>query len=145
MPQGDPPLPREPRDPSPNPSIVDLAPVGEAPRNRVLAGRIGPAQVDVVPHEHQVARIQVIGHRAGGAGQQEAFHSQLHEQVHGAERVRQAVATLKPDRRWTLLLREVEEMSYEEIAAMTGVPVGTVRSRLARARDDLRRALTGTM
>jgi len=44
-------------------------------------------------------------------------------------------------RRLTLLLREVEEMSYEEIAETTGVPVGTVRSRLARARGDLRRRL----
>jgi RNA polymerase sigma-70 factor (ECF subfamily) len=58
-----------------------------------------------------------------------------------AERVREAVATLQPERRLTLLLREVEELSYEEIAAETGVPVGTVRSRLARAREDLRRVL----
>ena len=50
---------------------------------------------------------------------------------------------LEPQRRWTLLLREVEEMSYEEIAEATSVPVGTVRSRLARARDDLRRLLEG--
>lgn len=55
--------------------------------------------------------------------------------VHGA------VARLDPDRRLTLLLREVEELSYEEIASATGVPIGTVRSRLARAREDLRRLL----
>lgn len=54
-------------------------------------------------------------------------------------RVREAVARLEPARRWTLLLREVEELSYEEIAATTGVAVGTVRSRLARAREELRR------
>ncbi len=58
-----------------------------------------------------------------------------------AEAVRRAVARLEPSRRWTLLLREVEELSYEEIAEMTEVPVGTVRSRLARARDDLRRLI----
>jgi len=58
-----------------------------------------------------------------------------------ARRVREGVTRLEPHRRLTLLLREVEELSYEEIAEMTGVPVGTVRSRLARARDDLRRLL----
>ena len=58
-----------------------------------------------------------------------------------AAEVRHAVAQLEPTRRLTLLLREVEEMSYEEIAEVTSVPVGTVRSRLARAREDLRRLL----
>jgi len=58
-----------------------------------------------------------------------------------AARVREAVTRIEPHRRLTLLLREVEELSYEEIAEMTGVPVGTVRSRLARARDDLRSIL----
>ncbi|MCP3978348.1 MAG: sigma-70 family RNA polymerase sigma factor [bacterium] len=56
-----------------------------------------------------------------------------------AEAVREAVSRLEPTRRLTLLLREVEELSYEEIAEMTEVPVGTVRSRLARARADLRK------
>lgn len=60
-----------------------------------------------------------------------------------ADQLRRAVAELEPARRLALLLREVEEMSYEEIAEMTRVPVGTVRSRLARARDDLRRRLGG--
>jgi RNA polymerase sigma-70 factor (ECF subfamily) len=60
-----------------------------------------------------------------------------------AGRVRAAVARLEPNRRLTILLRELEELSYEEIADMTGVPVGTVRSRLARAREDLRKILGG--
>jgi RNA polymerase sigma-70 factor (ECF subfamily) len=55
--------------------------------------------------------------------------------------VQAALAELDPPRRLTLLLREVEQMSYEEIAAATDVPLGTVRSRLARAREDLRRLL----
>ena len=55
-----------------------------------------------------------------------------------AELVREAVERIEPGRRWTLLLREVEELSYEEIAEITGVRVGTVRSRLSRAREDLR-------
>ncbi|HXV77266.1 MAG TPA: sigma-70 family RNA polymerase sigma factor [Candidatus Polarisedimenticolaceae bacterium] len=61
-----------------------------------------------------------------------------------AEQIRRAVLRLDADRRLTLLLREVEELSYEEIARMTGVPVGTVRSRLARARSELRRLLGET-
>ena len=71
-----------------------------------------------------------------------------HERLEAADRataVREAVARLEPTRRLTLLLREVEEMSYEEIANLTGVPVGTVRSRLARGRDDLRKLLGGRL
>jgi len=63
------------------------------------------------------------------------------EQKDRAAEVRRCVAQIEPHRRLTLLLREVEEHSYEEIAEMTGVPVGTVRSRLARAREDLRKLL----
>jgi RNA polymerase sigma-70 factor (ECF subfamily) len=66
------------------------------------------------------------------------------ERLEAAERassVRDAVLQLEPTRRLTLLLREVESLSYEEIAVMTGVPIGTVRSRISRARDELRRRL----
>lgn len=66
---------------------------------------------------------------------------ELLERRERAEQVRLAVTQLAPARRWTLLLREVEEMSYEQIAEVTGVAVGTVRSRLARARSDLRRLM----
>jgi RNA polymerase sigma-70 factor (ECF subfamily) len=46
---------------------------------------------------------------------------------------------LPADQREVLLLAAVEEMRYGEIAAVLGVPIGTVMSRLSRARDKLRR------
>ena len=45
-----------------------------------------------------------------------------------------AVAALPPDFREAILLREVEELSYKEIAAILDVPIGTVMSRIARGR-----------
>jgi CTP:molybdopterin cytidylyltransferase MocA len=49
------------------------------------------------------------------------------------------VAQLPTEFREVLLLREVEDLSYREIATVTGLPVGTVMSRLSRARALLRR------
>ncbi len=48
------------------------------------------------------------------------------------------IALLPNDFREVLILREMEDMSYREIADVTGVPVGTVMSRLARARAILK-------
>lgn len=53
--------------------------------------------------------------------------------------------TLTPDLRATLVLREMEQLSYDEIAEMTGVPVGTVRSRLHVARERFRSAYVASM
>ena len=52
------------------------------------------------------------------------------------------IAALPAEFRECLVLRELEELSYKEIAAVTGVPIGTVMSRLARARQLMQRALT---
>lgn len=52
-----------------------------------------------------------------------------------------ALLRLPEDQREVLLLREFEHMDYGEIAETVGCPVGTVRSRLARARESLRREL----
>jgi RNA polymerase sigma-70 factor, ECF subfamily len=49
-----------------------------------------------------------------------------------------AIAELPDDRRLVIALRDLEGLSYEEIAAALDVPVGTVRSRLHRARMDLK-------
>lgn len=56
-----------------------------------------------------------------------------------SQRLFALVETLPPTFRQVLLLREVEELSYSDIAAAAGIPVGTVMSRLARARTALRR------
>ena len=50
----------------------------------------------------------------------------------------EAIASLPPVFREVLVLREIEELSYREIADVTGAPVGTVMSRLSRARAELR-------
>jgi RNA polymerase sigma-70 factor (ECF subfamily) len=48
------------------------------------------------------------------------------------------IAQLAPEFREVLILREMEDLSYREIAEITGTPIGTVMSRLARARTQLR-------
>jgi RNA polymerase sigma-70 factor, ECF subfamily len=58
-----------------------------------------------------------------------------------SELVQQAMEQLPVAHREVLLLCEVEEMSYQEISATLAVPIGTVMSRLSRARKGLRDAL----
>jgi RNA polymerase sigma-70 factor (ECF subfamily) len=58
------------------------------------------------------------------------------------ERVRRCLRELAPEYREALILRELHECSYREIATITAVPIGTVMSRLARARRLLQRALS---
>ena len=57
----------------------------------------------------------------------------------------QAIASLPPLFREALVLRELQELSYKEIAAIAEVPIGTVMSRLARARALLQEALAPAM
>ena len=53
------------------------------------------------------------------------------------ERVQRAIEELPVDFREVMVLRELEGLSYKEIAAVVGVPIGTVMSRLARGRERL--------
>ena len=59
--------------------------------------------------------------------------------------VRKALEKLPPNYREVVILRELEGMSYKEIADITGMPAGTVMSSLSRARGQLRQILTGDM
>jgi RNA polymerase sigma factor (sigma-70 family) len=58
------------------------------------------------------------------------------------QQVRQALEQLPSEFRETVVLREMEGLSYREISAAIGVPLGTVMSRLSRGRDWLRRILS---
>jgi RNA polymerase sigma factor (sigma-70 family) len=53
------------------------------------------------------------------------------------DRVRGAIEQLPAEFREVIVLREIEGLSYKEIAAVIGIPIGTVMSRLARGRDRL--------
>jgi RNA polymerase sigma-70 factor (ECF subfamily) len=56
--------------------------------------------------------------------------------------VRRALEELAPPLREAIVLRELEGLSYQEIAAVTEVPIGTVMSRISRGREQLHRRLT---
>lgn len=61
----------------------------------------------------------------------------------GARDIERALATLVDDQRTALLLVVLEGLSYREVAEVQGVPIGTVMSRLARARAQIKNYLDG--
>ena len=66
------------------------------------------------------------------------------DQRQDRETVRAAIAQLPSEFREAVILRELEGCSYKEIADVTGVPIGTVMSRLARGRRELQVVLSKT-
>ena len=85
---------------------------------------------------------------------QAAFDERIHGVATGArdpesvlerketeQTVRQAVEELPDDLREVIVLRELEGLSYKEIAAIVAIPLGTVMSRLSRARERLHQRL----
>lgn len=60
------------------------------------------------------------------------------------DRVRKAISQLEPEFREAIVLREIEGLSYKEIAAVLDIPMGTVMSRLSRARNLLLVELGGS-
>lgn len=58
-----------------------------------------------------------------------------------AQRVQRALAQLSPEHRAVLVLKDMEGQKYEEMAEILEVPVGTIRSRLHRARIEMREIL----
>jgi len=67
---------------------------------------------------------------------------EVNPQFADAHAVRRAIAALPVDFREIVVLREMEGFSYREIAELAEVPIGTVMSRLARARKLLQKRLT---
>jgi RNA polymerase sigma-70 factor (ECF subfamily) len=60
------------------------------------------------------------------------------------EQVRRAISHLEPEFREVIVLREIEGLSYKEISSVLDIPMGTVMSRLSRARNQLLVELGGT-
>jgi RNA polymerase sigma-70 factor (ECF subfamily) len=90
------------------------------------------------PLDEAVLAPVLPGERAGAASP--------YEETLRRERARQvqaALLELRFEHRSVLLLREVEGLTCEEVAAALGVPEGTVKSRLSRAREAMRRKLAG--
>lgn len=61
------------------------------------------------------------------------------------EMLEKALAALEPEDRAILVLREIEGRSYEEIAGITEMQLGTVKSRISRAREELRRQMSALL
>lgn len=73
---------------------------------------------------------------AAGRGSVDPASSLEHQRQR--QRVNAAVRALPPAMREVIVLREIEGLEYAEIASIVGIPIGTVMSRLARARARLR-------
>jgi RNA polymerase sigma-70 factor (ECF subfamily) len=69
--------------------------------------------------------------------------SLLAEEIH--ERIQSTLRRLPVHQRVAVIMRDIEGMSYEEIAGLLKVSVGTIKSRIARGREELKRRLNGTL
>jgi RNA polymerase sigma-70 factor (ECF subfamily) len=98
-------------------------------------------------HRRAEIRLYRALARTGADPVMEPFTDRIDDRVSASaasRRLATALARLPEKLRDTLLLVAWGDLSYEEVAAALGVPVGTVRSRVSRARSKLRRALGGT-
>ncbi|MEI6317059.1 MAG: RNA polymerase sigma factor RpoE [Pseudomonadota bacterium] len=103
-------------------------------------GRKGPATVDIDPEDAESASENELA-RDSSTPEQELMSRQV------AETVNAAMEGLPEELRSAIMLREIEGMSYDEIAAIMNCPIGTVRSRIFRARETIAeqlRPLLGT-
>lgn len=91
--------------------------------------------------------LSIDGHRDGEAGLEPLDPSDLSRPSHGLEqaeqasRIQRALARLSPEHRAVLVMKDMEGQKYEHMAEVLDVPIGTIRSRLHRARLELRTLL----
>lgn len=93
------------------------------------------APIDTASGERGITLGATIPDRSPGP-------EQRYQAAHAGERLQRALMELPHEQRAAIVLREIEGLSYQEIAAALGVREGTVKSRIARARDALRAALS---
>jgi RNA polymerase sigma-70 factor (ECF subfamily) len=95
---------------------------------------------------HREERRRRIDEDAGEetAAEGEGPHGELAREER-REIVRRGLRALPHELREVLVLRDLEEMTYQEIAELTGLPLGTVKSRINRGRVELARRLVGRL
>ena len=105
-------------------------------------GKNRPAALVVTDDLEAVERAAFS--RGGGGGSEAAGETPEAALIAKAEaaRLETAIQKLPPPFRETLVLRDLQGLDYKEIAKVTGVPIGTVMSRLARARQRLMTMIT---
>jgi RNA polymerase sigma factor (sigma-70 family) len=105
-------------------------------------GKNRPAALVVTDDLEAVERAAFS--RGGGGGSEAAGETPEAALIARAEaaRLEAAIQKLPPPFRETLVLRDLQGLDYKEIAKVTGVPIGTVMSRLARARQRLMGMIT---
>ncbi len=94
--------------------------------------------IDGSPHAQSAEAIEATSFDV--AVEQESALEEIEARELGTA-IERAIATLRPEYRSCILLRHVEDRSYEEIAATLDLPLGTVKTYIHRARHALREAL----
>jgi RNA polymerase sigma-70 factor, ECF subfamily len=102
-------------------------------RNTFLTSRTGIAASRTVFLEDHVSAFDIAA--AGQSPEENVIHRDNQKALQAA------LEELQPSLREVLLLCDVEEMKYKDIALILGVPIGTVMSRISRARQALRQIL----
>jgi len=109
--------------------------------------------IDRITHNHCLNRIKYLKRRhqerhrvfeeERGAPSRQGFSTQIpqpDQQLEGSRSeavLNRAIAALDPDQRSVLILRDIHGLTYDEIADTTGLPLGTVKSKLHRARQEV--------
>ena len=90
-------------------------------------------------------RLAVDGGDGVLAGRRESAPDEKAAGSSERSKIDAAILALPAEFREVIVLRELEGLSYKEIAAVARIPIGTVMSRLSRAREDLRRVLSSSL
>jgi len=103
-------------------------------RHKAQETSIEPSDSDCMPEGSQQMQVALTDHA------ESPFDNVAHHEVR--RRVEEELRKVPEPYRTTLVLRDLEEMSYEEIAEVLEISLGTVKSRLTRGREALKQRLT---
>lgn len=100
--------------------------------------QIPTISMDGSPHASSADAVESTSFQV--ADQAESALAEMESRELGSA-IERAIASLRPEYRSCIMLRHVEDRSYEEIAATLDLPLGTVKTYIHRARHELRKAL----